>query len=80
MNKIEQGPASGAPIKIEKFTDPDRTAKGEERAQVPLSQLDTLWFNTGTLCNIECVNCYIESSPTNDRLSYITASRSGRIS
>ena len=32
----------------------------------------TLWFNTGTLCNIECVNCYIESSPTNDRLVYIT--------
>jgi hypothetical protein len=24
------------------------------------------------LCNIECVNCYIESSPTNDRLAYIS--------
>ena len=32
----------------------------------------TLWFNTGTLCNIECVHCYIESSPRNDRLEYIT--------
>ncbi len=73
MNKIEKEPASRAPIDIEKFTDPDWTAKGEVRAQVPLSQLDTLWFNTGTLCNIECVNCYILSSPTNDRLSYITA-------
>ena len=25
-------------------------------------------------CNIECTNCYIESSPTNDRLVYLTAS------
>ena len=33
---------------------------------------ETLWFNTGTLCNIECLNCYIESSPSNDRLVYIT--------
>ena len=54
------------------FTDPDWTAKGEPRASVSLAGLDTLWFNTGTLCNIECVNCYIESSPTNDRLAYMT--------
>ncbi|MCP4933447.1 MAG: radical SAM protein [bacterium] len=73
MNKFEKGPIAQAPIDIKKFTDPNWTAKGEERAQVPLGQLETLWFNTGTLCNIECVNCYIESSPTNDRLSYITA-------
>jgi uncharacterized Fe-S cluster-containing radical SAM superfamily protein len=56
-----------------KFQDPDVTAKGEERAQVPLMGARTLWFNTGTLCNIECVNCYIDSSPTNDALVYITA-------
>jgi hypothetical protein len=56
-----------------KFSDPLVTAKGEERALVHLTQPETLWFNTGTLCNIECVNCYIESSPTNDRLVYITA-------
>ncbi|MDX1393226.1 MAG: radical SAM protein [Gemmatimonadota bacterium] len=37
-----------------------------------LDALDTLWFNTGTLCNIECANCYIESSPLNDRLVYLT--------
>jgi MoaA/NifB/PqqE/SkfB family radical SAM enzyme len=36
-------------------------------------QAETLWFNTGTLCNITCRNCYIESSPSNDRLVYITA-------
>ncbi|TMM54566.1 radical SAM protein [Sulfitobacter sabulilitoris] len=56
-----------------KFTDPRTTAKGEPRATVALSHPETLWFNTGTLCNIECVNCYIESSPGNDRLVYITA-------
>ena len=38
-----------------------------------LERLETLWINTGTLCNITCQNCYIESSPSNDRLVYITA-------
>lgn len=58
---------------VGKFEDPLKTAKGEDRATVKLTNLETLWFNTGTLCNIECVNCYIESSPTNDRLVYLTA-------
>jgi hypothetical protein len=39
---------------------------------VALSSLRTLWINTGSLCNITCRNCYIESSPENDRLVYIT--------
>lgn len=56
-----------------KFEDPSWTATGEQRAEVRLDKLETLWINTGTLCNIECINCYIESSPTNDRLAYITA-------
>lgn len=56
-----------------KFQDPNITAKGETRAKVGLTDPQTLWFNTGTLCNIECLNCYIESSPENDRLAYITA-------
>ncbi|MEP1767418.1 MAG: radical SAM protein [Sulfitobacter sp.] len=56
-----------------KFGDPNTTAKGEPRAKVALSNPQTLWFNTGTLCNIECVNCYILSSPKNDALVYITA-------
>jgi uncharacterized Fe-S cluster-containing radical SAM superfamily protein len=55
----------------EKFTNPDFTAKGDPRASVPLDRLETLWINTGTLCNITCQNCYIESSPSNDRLEYI---------
>jgi uncharacterized Fe-S cluster-containing radical SAM superfamily protein len=57
-----------------RFVDPDRTASGEARARVPLQRLETLWLNTGTLCNLTCGNCYIESSPSNDRLSYLTRS------
>lgn len=56
-----------------KFKDALLTAKGEERAHVGLRALETLWFNTGTLCNLTCRNCYIESSPRNDRLVYLTA-------
>jgi uncharacterized Fe-S cluster-containing radical SAM superfamily protein len=55
-----------------KFADPGWTAKGERRARVKLDVLRTLWINTGTLCNITCRNCYIESSPENDRLAYMT--------
>src|SRR5215216_2113988 len=55
-----------------KFRDPLITAKGERRAHVALTRLQTLWFNTGTLCNLTCRNCYIESSPRNDRLVYLT--------
>ena len=55
-----------------KFQDPDVTADGEERARVALTRLETLWFNTGTLCNLACPHCYIESSPHNDRLAYLT--------
>jgi Radical SAM superfamily/4Fe-4S single cluster domain len=58
----------------EKFTDPVWTAKGERRATVPFNGLTTLWFNTGTLCNITCQGCYIESSPKNDALIYISRS------
>src|SRR6476659_5788589 len=58
---------------LAKFTDPDWTATREKRATVALERLETLWINTGTLCNITCQNCYIESSPSNDRLVYITA-------
>ncbi len=39
-----------------------------------LGTLRTLWINTGTLCNITCRNCYIDSSPENDRLAYISRS------
>jgi hypothetical protein len=64
--------ANAALLAPGKFSDPDVTAKGERRARVTLEALRTLWINTGSLCNITCRNCYIESSPENDRLAYFT--------
>lgn len=63
---------SVALVPARKFSDPDLTAKGEARARVAFRRYGTLWLNTGTLCNITCARCYIESTPTNDRLSYLT--------
>jgi len=57
---------------VGKFIDPVLTRDGEPRARVSLRALETLWFNTGTLCNLTCANCYIESSPSNDRLSFLS--------
>ncbi len=59
---------------LAKFQDPLVTAKGEERAMVALTRLRTVWFNTGSLCNITCNNCYMDSSPTNDKLRYLSLS------
>jgi hypothetical protein len=68
-------PVPTRPARIDpgKFRNPAVTAKGEPRAQVGLDRLHTLWINTGTLCNLSCDSCYIESTPRNDRLAYITA-------
>lgn len=70
---IDTVEAEVPPLDPAKFRDPEITADGSARAKVGLKRLETLWFNTGTLCNLACVNCYIESSPTNDRLAYVTA-------
>jgi hypothetical protein len=53
------------------FFDPDVTADGKPRASVDFRSLETLWLNTGTLCNLACDHCYIDSSPTNDALVYL---------
>ena len=55
-----------------KFSNPLITRDGDQRAFVEFNGFKTLWFNTGTLCNIACSNCYIESSPKNDRLVYLS--------
>jgi len=55
-----------------KFVDPLHTLDGQRRARVAPTTLETLWFNTGTLCNLTCKTCYIESSPRNDRLAYLS--------
>ena len=58
--------------KLVKFSNPLITRDGDQRAFVEFNGFKTLWFNTGTLCNIACSNCYIESSPKNDRLVYLS--------
>jgi predicted phosphodiesterase len=65
-------PAVAPKLDPAKFRDAAATVSGERRAAVALHGLKTLWFNTGTLCNIDCAHCYIESSPRNDRLVYLT--------
>jgi len=65
--------AASSPLRADKFRDPKVTADGSPRASVKLGDLSTLWFNTGTLCNIACATCYIESSPRNDALVYLSA-------
>ncbi len=68
-----EGDSSRYLIDPRKFRDPKWTASGEPRASVRLVRLETLWFCTGTLCNLACRNCYIESSPRNDALVYLSA-------
>ncbi|MWV27098.1 radical SAM protein [Aurantiacibacter rhizosphaerae] len=84
-SKARNAPAGASPFAVAaqrlgqgKFTDPQVTADGSMRASVALRELDTLWFATGTLCNLACANCYIESSPTNDALIYMTAAHASR--
>ncbi|MDH3404475.1 MAG: radical SAM protein [Acidobacteriota bacterium] len=72
MSAMPTGRSVRRPLEPFKFRAPEVTATGAERAFVELSRLETLWFNTGTLCNVECLRCYIDSSPTNDRLAYLT--------
>lgn len=58
------------PVPPEKFAHLTITADGQPRAHVAVSALTTLWVNTGSLCNLACEGCYIESSPSNDRLDW----------
>ncbi len=53
------------------FLNKNFTSDGKQRAYVELNNIENLWFNTGTLCNLQCSDCYIESSPTNKNLQYI---------
>jgi hypothetical protein len=71
INDLSSSPPATPRLDPAKFRDRALTARGEVRAVVALERLETLWFNTGTLCNLACRNCYIESSPTNDALLYL---------
>jgi sulfatase maturation enzyme AslB (radical SAM superfamily) len=78
MERLKENKMSSNQFKSKKNLDPLKfkhplfTANGDRRADVSLTKLRTLWFNTGSLCNITCQNCFMESSPTNNRLAYLT--------
>jgi uncharacterized Fe-S cluster-containing radical SAM superfamily protein len=72
VDQIALRPVPANTLDPRKFRDATVTVAGDPRAQVGLTALRTLWFNTGTLCNLTCQRCYIESSPRNDRLAYLT--------
>ncbi len=55
-----------------KFQNKFLTADNKKRAFIQTQKIKTLWFNTGTLCNLACKGCYIDSSPKNDRLAYLS--------
>ena len=56
----------------QKFENKLLTSDNKARAFIQAKKIRTLWFNTGTLCNLTCKNCYIESSRKNDRLAYLS--------
>tara|TARA_B100000686_G_C16697837_1_gene921584 strand:- start:358 stop:1362 length:1005 start_codon:yes stop_codon:yes gene_type:complete len=72
MDVLANENRTASSLEGKKFRFPLVTASGQERAKVTLNRLRTLWFNTGSLCNITCVNCYMGSSPTNDHLEYLS--------
>lgn len=49
-----------------------KTSQGADRGYIDAHGLKELWFHTGTRCNLSCPFCLEGSSPTEDRLSYIT--------
>jgi predicted phosphodiesterase len=53
-----------------KFRDPHFTAAGQPRAGVTLQRLKTLWFNTGTLCNMPQLLYRIEPAQRPPGLSH----------
>lgn len=57
---------------MNKFENKFLTVNEKQRAFIETKKFKTLWFNTGTLCNLTCKNCFMESSPTNDQLSYLS--------
>ncbi len=52
--------------------------QGVPCAEVPFQRndsgprLDDLWFMVGSLCNLQCIHCYVASSPTNRTLEALT--------
>lgn len=48
------------------------TTKGEPRGYIDFISLKQLWINTGSICNLNCPNCFEESGPKSKRIQTIT--------
>lgn len=55
------------------------TGDDDAPARVELAALETLWINTGSLCNLSCAACFMESTPRNDALAYMSAREVGAL-
>jgi len=49
-----------------------RTSAGVSRGYIDAHGLEELWFHTGTRCNLACPFCLEGSSPSADRLDYLS--------
>lgn len=49
-----------------------KTSKGDSRGYIEFDKLKELWFNTGTICNLSCFDCFEGSGPGVHRLQMIT--------
>jgi MoaA/NifB/PqqE/SkfB family radical SAM enzyme len=49
-----------------------QTSAGDPRGYIQAEKLEELWFHTGTKCNLSCPFCLEGSSPTSNRLPYLT--------
>ena len=48
------------------------TSKGEPCGYIDFITLKQLWINTGSICNLNCPNCFEESGPKSKRLQMVT--------
>ena len=55
-------------------TDPEwlNTSDGERRGYIDPRRLRELWFHTGTVCNLQCPDCFEHSAPGDQRLEAVS--------
>ena len=49
-----------------------KTVDGDRRGYIDPRRLRELWFHTGTICNLNCPDCFEHSAPGDQRLESVT--------
>ncbi len=49
-----------------------KTSEGERRGYIDPRRLRELWFHTGTVCNLQCPDCFEHSAPGDQRLEAVS--------